>query len=96
LGESDARKQVTHYIYLFYIQLKLTDDSAQMFAEELFHEAFAKDHRSRYAWDKFRQGILVYGGSRDEREVLEEFLGRAPTSDALIQNLCIQSWLRNS
>lgn len=66
---------------------KLTNDSANVFAEEMFQENFAKDHTSQAAWDKFRRGILEYGGSRNEREVLEEFLGRPPTTDALLRNL---------
>ncbi|PMD39476.1 metallopeptidase MepB [Hyaloscypha variabilis F] len=60
---------------------------ANVFAEELFQKNFAEDHRSPEAWNKFRRGILEYGGSRDELEVLEEFLGRSPTPDALLQIL---------
>ena len=61
--------------------------SANVFAEELFQKTFAENHRSQEAWDKFRRGILEYGGSRDELEVLEEFLGRLPTPGALLQSL---------
>jgi metallopeptidase MepB len=73
-----------------HIQLKLTKDSANVFAEELFQEAFAKDPKSQVAWDRFRQGILEYGGSRIEREVLEEFLGRPPTAYSLIRSLGLE------
>ena len=65
----------------------LIGGSANVFAEEMFQEAFAKDHSSQAAWDRFRKEILRYGGSRTEREVLEEFLGRPPTPHALLQNL---------
>jgi metallopeptidase MepB len=58
--------------------------SSNVFAEELFQGTFAKDHRSKEAWERFRRGILEYGGSRDERELLEEFLGHPPTPDALL------------
>jgi metallopeptidase MepB len=66
---------------------QLTNASSNVFAEEMFQKTFAKDHRSKEAWGSFRRGILEYGGSRDERELLKEFLGHAPTPDPLLQNM---------
>jgi metallopeptidase MepB len=67
--------------------IQLTRNSASVFAEEIFQNVFAKDPNDKSAWERFRRGILQYGGSRNEREVLEEFLGREPTPEALIRAL---------
>ncbi|KAK7445662.1 hypothetical protein CaCOL14_002234 [Colletotrichum acutatum] len=61
--------------------------SAQAFAASLFESCFAKDPRSPEAWDLYRRGILEYGGSRDEMEMMKEFLGREPGPDALLRSL---------
>lgn len=67
---------------------KLIINSANVFAEGMFQQGFAADHTSQNAWNRFRRGILEYGGSRNERrEVLEEFLGHPPAGDALLQSL---------
>jgi peptidase M3-like protein len=95
-GGSNSCSQIIHRIHLHRIHLSLTMHSANVFAEELFQEAFAKDHKSQAAWNRFRRGILEYGGSRSEREVLEEFLGRPPTVDALIRSLNMNGLLEGS
>ncbi|KAK1638860.1 peptidase family M3 [Colletotrichum phormii] len=61
--------------------------SAQIFAASFFESCFAKDPRNPEAWDRYRRGILEYGGSRDETEMMTEFLGREPGSDALLRSL---------
>ncbi|KAI2625005.1 hypothetical protein GGR54DRAFT_629452 [Hypoxylon sp. NC1633] len=61
--------------------------SAHVFAAEMFQAIFAEDPRSREAWIRYRKGILEYGGSRDELSMLEEFLGHAPSADALLREL---------
>ncbi|KAJ0298238.1 hypothetical protein COL516b_010161 [Colletotrichum fioriniae] len=61
--------------------------SAQAFAASFFESCFAKDPRSPEAWDRYRHGILEYGGSRDEMEMMTEFLGREPGPDALLGSL---------
>lgn len=67
----------------------LTDrpNSAQVFAAELFQTTFAKDSRDQAAWERYRCGILEYGGSRDELRLLEDFLGHRPTSAVLFHSL---------
>jgi metallopeptidase MepB len=52
--------------------------SAEIFGANLFQTAFAKTPRSRATWERFRHRILEYGGSKNELEILEEFLGSDP------------------
>ncbi|KXH39139.1 peptidase family M3 [Colletotrichum salicis] len=62
------------------------NQSAQAFTAS-FESFFAKDPRNPEAWDRYRRGILEYGGSRDEMEMMKEFLGREPGPDALLRSL---------
>ncbi|KAF5024435.1 hypothetical protein F66182_3521 [Fusarium sp. NRRL 66182] len=61
--------------------------SAHVFAAELFQSTFAEDPRSLSAWDRYRKGILEFGGSRDELGLLEEYLGHTPTAEALLRDI---------
>ncbi|KAK1982245.1 peptidase family M3 [Colletotrichum cereale] len=61
--------------------------SAQAFAADFFETCFARDPRSPEAWDRYRRGILEYGGSRDAMGMMTEFLGREPGADALLRSL---------
>ncbi|KAH6986940.1 peptidase family M3 [Ilyonectria destructans] len=61
--------------------------AAHVFAADIFQTTFAKDPGSQAAWEKYRRGILQYGGSRDELEMLEEFLGHPVSPKALFQSL---------
>jgi metallopeptidase MepB len=54
---------------------------------DLFEFAFAKDPRGTEAWDTYRRNILQHGGSRNEMEMLEAFLGRPTNPDALMKSL---------
>lgn len=62
-------------------------NSAQVFAAELFQTTFAKDPRGTDSWERYRRGVLEYGGSRDELRLLEDFLGHRPTSAVLFHSL---------
>ncbi|KAH7248622.1 peptidase family M3-domain-containing protein [Fusarium redolens] len=61
--------------------------SAHVFAEELFESTFLEDPRSVSAWDRYRKGILEFGGSRDELELLQEYLGHSPTAEPLLHDI---------
>lgn len=60
--------------------------SAHVFAADLFESVFAEDPRSEAAWAKFRRVILEPGASRDELQMLKEFLGHPPSAQALLRN----------
>lgn len=61
--------------------------SANVIAEDLFEHTFSNDPENTAAWNHFRHGILQYGGSREESEILESYLGRRPSPTALIRSL---------
>ncbi|RFU25411.1 hypothetical protein B7463_g10923, partial [Scytalidium lignicola] len=61
--------------------------SASVFATDIFQATFAENSRSLPAWDKYRRGILEYGGSRDEMEMMTKFLGRPPSAESLLRSL---------
>lgn len=70
----------------------LTGRSAEIFAADMFQTTFANNPLSRDAWQSFRQGILEYGGSRNELEVVEQFLGgRRTTPDVLLAMLGVSA-----
>lgn len=56
-----------------------------IFAADVFATAFAKDPRNKETWERYRRGILEPGGSRDELRLVEEFLGRPVSPDALFR-----------
>lgn len=60
---------------------------ASCIAEDFLLSSFPKGLDDQEFWDRFRSGILVFGGSRDELTLLTEHLGRRPTPDALIFSL---------
>ena len=53
----------------------------------MFESNFAADPRSKEAWERYRRGILEVGSSRDEMDVLCEFLGRKPGTAAFLRML---------
>lgn len=53
----------------------------------MFQTIFTENPRSQAAWEKYRRGILEYGGSRDELGMLEEFLGHRPSPESLLHSL---------
>lgn len=61
--------------------------SAHVLAADIFENTFAADPRSRDAWERYRRGILEFGGSRDELLMLEEFLGHKPSAEYLIKQV---------
>ncbi|KAK1585134.1 peptidase family M3 [Colletotrichum navitas] len=70
--------------------------SAQAFAADFFETCFARDPRDPGAWDRYRHGILEYGGSRDAMGMMTEFLGRETGPDALLRSLGSTKEERNS
>ncbi|KAJ6786328.1 hypothetical protein PWT90_04718 [Aphanocladium album] len=62
---------------------------SNVFGEEIFQSNFAADPTSTTAWNRFRRQLLQYGGSKDQTEILEEFLGRPPTTASLLKSLGI-------
>ncbi|KAF6804533.1 metallopeptidase (peptidase family M3) [Colletotrichum sojae] len=61
--------------------------SAQAFAADFFEANFAKDPRDPEAWERYRRGVLEFGGSKGEMEIMRGFLGREPGTGALLRSL---------
>jgi len=56
-----------------------------VFAIDMFSSLFQEDPMGR----RYRETVLVKGGSRDEMELLHELLGRAPNADAFAKELSL-------
>ncbi|KAI0149260.1 peptidase family M3 [Pestalotiopsis sp. NC0098] len=79
-GQSDFGHLMAGYDAGYYSYL-----SAHVFAADLFESTFADNPRDQDAWDRYRRGILQPGGSRDEMQMMEEFLGRPINPQALLR-----------
>ncbi|KAJ9148665.1 Metallopeptidase [Pleurostoma richardsiae] len=62
---------------------------AAVFAADIFQNTFAEDPRSQTAWERYRCGILEYGGSRNELEMLTEYLGHPPSPEYLLASFTL-------
>lgn len=57
-------------------------------AQDLFSTVFADDPCNKFSWDRYRHGVLEYGGSQQDLMcMLENFLGRPPNTNALVECL---------
>ncbi len=62
---------------------------ASIFSSDLWHKCFDNGSAalSRSAGDKYRNEILVHGGSKDPNDMLKNMLGREPKPDSFFQSL---------
>lgn len=60
------------------------------FSADMFHTVFAKDPMSREAGKRYRERVLLPGGSIDAMDILKDFLGREPTNDAFLRQLGLE------
>ncbi|KAJ5711821.1 thimet oligopeptidase [Penicillium malachiteum] len=70
-------QEACYYSYLY----------TRTLAADIWSSCFKESHVSQEAAMKYRRRILDHGGSKDEHKAVKEFLGRAPTSDAYLQDL---------
>ncbi|KAE8422238.1 thimet oligopeptidase [Aspergillus pseudocaelatus] len=70
-------QEASYYSYLYTRTLEA----------DIWTSCFKNSPMCRQAAIKYRQQILNHGGSKNEHKAVEEFLGRAPTSDAYLQDL---------
>lgn len=59
---------------------------SKVFAADIF-TVFAKDPMNPKEGRRYRYMVLEKGGSQDEMKMLEDFLGRKPSSEAFYQEL---------
>ncbi|KAF9773434.1 hypothetical protein IL306_008772 [Fusarium sp. DS 682] len=60
---------------------------SMVFAADIFMTAFAHDPMSTEAGRRYRYQVLEPGSSRPEIDILKDFLGREPNSEAIINEL---------
>lgn len=53
----------------------------------MFHTVFAKDPMNAEEGRRYRHTVLERGGSQDEMQTLEDFLGRKPSTEAFYREL---------
>ncbi|KAG2081065.1 hypothetical protein BD769DRAFT_1784425 [Suillus cothurnatus] len=58
-----------------------------VFAADMYATVFKKDPLNPALGKLYRDKILLLGGSRDETELLEDFLGRLPNSNAFLEEI---------
>ncbi|KAK0620909.1 thimet oligopeptidase [Immersiella caudata] len=58
-----------------------------VFGADMFETAFAPDTKTREVWERYRRTILEPGGSQDELNLVERFLGRPVSPEALFRRL---------
>ena len=53
----------------------------------MFHTVFAADPLDKEAGRRYRRTVLEKGGSRDAMDLLRDFLGREPSTEAFYREL---------
>lgn len=61
--------------------------SSQVYSADMFASVFKKDPMNGQEGRRYRHTVLERGGSRDEMDILVEFLGRKPEPDAFYKEL---------
>ncbi|CAK4034113.1 Thimet oligopeptidase [Lecanosticta acicola] len=61
--------------------------SSQVYSADMFYTIFKKDPMNGREGRRYRHTVLERGGSQDEMQTLEEFLGRPPSTEAFYQEL---------
>jgi len=56
--------------------------SSEAYSADIFETFFAKDPMNSKEGRRYRRQVLSFGGSKDEMEVLEAYLGRTPSNEA--------------
>ncbi|OAA66028.1 metallopeptidase MepB [Cordyceps fumosorosea ARSEF 2679] len=60
---------------------------SEVFSADMYYTAFKADPLNSEQGHRYRRIVLERGGSRPEMDLLKEFLGREPNSDAFFQDL---------
>lgn len=61
--------------------------SSQVYSADMFHTVFKKDPMNGKEGRRYRHTVLERGGSQDEMQTLEDFLGRKPNTEAFYKEL---------
>lgn len=61
--------------------------SSQVYSADMFFSVFKKDPMNGKEGRRYRHTVLERGGSQDEMQTLEDFLGRKPSTEAFYKEL---------
>jgi len=61
--------------------------SSQVYSADMFQSVFKKDPMNGTEGRRYRHTVLERGGSQDEMQTLEDFLGRKPSTEAFYSEL---------
>ena len=60
---------------------------SQVYSADMFHSVFAADPMNKEAGRRYRRTVLEKGGSREAMDLLRDFLGREPSTEAFYKEL---------
>ncbi|PSN69222.1 zincin [Corynespora cassiicola Philippines] len=63
--------------------------SSQVYSTDMFYTVFKDDPMNGKEGRRYRHTVLERGGSKEEMDILEEFLGRKPSTEAFYKELGI-------
>jgi hypothetical protein len=63
--------------------------SSQVYSADMFYSVFKKDPMNGKEGRRYRHTVLERGGSQEEMQTLEDFLGRKPSTEAFYKELGI-------
>ncbi|KAF9734489.1 hypothetical protein PMIN04_007518 [Paraphaeosphaeria minitans] len=63
--------------------------SSQVYSTDMFYSVFKEDPMNGKEGRRYRHTVLERGGSKEEMDILEEFLGRKPSTEAFYKELGI-------
>ncbi|TKA75884.1 hypothetical protein B0A49_03232, partial [Cryomyces minteri] len=61
--------------------------SSQVYSADMFHSVFKSNPMNGTEGRRYRHTVLERGGSQDEMQTLEDFLGRKPSTEAFYKEL---------
>ena len=64
---------------------------SQVFSTDMFYHAFKASPMDGTQGRRYRHMVLEKGGSRDAMELLKEYLGREPNSEAFLKELGLEN-----
>ena len=65
--------------------------SSKVYSADIFYSVFKKDPMSKAEGRRYRHMVLEKGGSQEEMKMLEDFLGRPPSTKAFYEDLGLTS-----
>lgn len=63
--------------------------SSQVYSTDMFYSVFKEEPMNGKEGRRYRHTVLERGGSMEEMDILEEFLGRKPSTEAFYKELGI-------